>query len=592
MTMSTEEIRSRGQRPRGPRVRKGQYMIAPSAIGMTEEMLTDRLNRAPGFEIVRTYAARGTVCPPIAVVAASDEGVAALHRSAPGLLVIEADSPLRAASVASLPTLPATTGALGAGFSVTIQVLDHGGRPVEHAEVQLVGERWTARGVSGPDGKIALALYGEAPETVTELLVNPRSGCWGFRHRRPELRADTTITVTLQRLSLRDGIDWGGATMRFDRLPPQYRGAGIKIALIDSGAAITHHQLAKIDHGIDVRSGDRRSWSQDLIGHGTACAGIISAASDAAQGIRGYAQEAELHVCGLPHDACCSDLVAALDYCLQVGIDVACLGFGCRRGSAIVEQRIMVAKQQGVAMVAAAGNTAAPVQFPACSPHVLAASAVGQVGSYPQDSPQAAQAAGGTPAAGGLFVPQFSCRGPELDLCAPGVAVIACQSPDGYAACDGTSLAAAHVAALAVLILAHHGDFQHDFIGRNARRVERLFQILKDTAQPIGDPLQTGAGVPDAARALGFTSQPWPFEPPLDVGLEQMRHAISRCERVHFGNGEALVGEAMAFEPPRGPAMVTRLPLNPLAPTAMMGTHASVDALKVAMRLAGLSAGS
>jgi hypothetical protein len=491
-----------------------------------------------------------------------------------------------------LPTLSATTGALGAGFSVTIQVLDDSGQPVERAEVQLVGEQWTAKGLTGPDGKIALALYGEAPETVTELLVNPQSSFWGFRRHRPELQADSVVTITLQRLSLRDGIDWGGNAMRFDRLPPQYRGAGIKVALIDSGVATTHRRLAKITHGFDVRSGDGRSWSQNQIGHGTPCAGIISAIADADHGIRGYAQEAELHVCRLPHDAWCSDLVAALDYCLQAGIDIACLGFGCQRGSAMVEQRIVAAKQQGVAMVAAAGNTAAPVQFPACSPHVLAAGAVGQVGTYPQDSLHAAQAAWAEPTAGGLFVPRFSCRGPELDLCAPGVAVVSCQSPDSYAACDGTSLAAAHVAALAALILAHHGDFQHDFTGRNARRVERLFQILKDTAQPIGDPRQTGAGLPDAARALGLASQPWPFEPPLDVGLEQMRHAISHCERVHFGARDAFVEAAMAFEPPRGPATVTRLPLNPIAPTAMMGTQASVDALKAAMRHAGLSAGS
>jgi subtilisin family serine protease len=350
--------------------------------------------------------------------------------------------------------------------------------------------------------------------------------------------------------------------------------------------------LAKINYGIDVRGGDARSWSQDQLGHGTPCAGIIGAASDTSaatpHGVRGIAQDAELHICRLPHDARCSDLVAALDYCLQAGIDIACLGFGCRRGSAIVEQRIMAAKQQGVAMVAAAGNAAAAVQFPACSPHVLAVGAVGEVGTYPQDSPQAAQAAAGMPASGGLFVPQFSCRGPELDLCAPGVAVVSCQSPDGYAACDGTSLAAAHVAALAALMLAHHGDFQRDFSDRNGRRVERLFQILKDAAQPVADPALTGAGLPDAARALGFASQPWPLGLPLDAGLEQMRHAITHGERLHSGLGETRFAEAI--EPPRGPAAVTHLPLTPPLPTTMMEGQVGIDALKAAMRRAGLSA--
>jgi hypothetical protein len=409
-------------------------------------------------------------------------------------------------------------------------------------------------------------------------------------------------TFTLEPISPPDELDWGGKAMRFDRLPAECRGTGIKIALVDYGVATSHKQLAQIDHGIDVRGGDGRSWSKDEVGHGTPCAGIIgAAASDAAQGmaqgttqgmargIRGYAPEAELHVCRVPLDVRCSDLVAALDYCLQTGIDLVCLGFGCDRGSAIVEQRIAVAKQQGVGIIAAAGNTAGPVQFPACSPHVAAVGAIGEAGSFPEDSPQAAQAAA-VAAASGPFVPPFSCRGPELDLCAPGVAVIACQSPDGYAACDGTSLAAAHVAALAALILGHHSDFRSDFASRDFRRVERLFQILKDTAQPIGHPWQTGAGLPDAARALGVPSQRWPLAAPLDVGLGQMRNAIRHVDRVHLDVG---VGEAIAFEPPRGPANVTRLPLNQLPLTFVAGAaaEAGVHELKAAMMVAGLSAG-
>ena len=397
-------------------------------------------------------------------------------------------------------------------------------------------------------------------------------------------------TFTLESLSLPDALDWGGKAMRFDQLPTECRGTGIKIALLDSGIAISHKQLARIDHGIYIRGGDgnEQSWSQDVVGHGTPCAGIISAIPDADRSIRGYAPESELHVCRLPPDARCSDVVAALDYCLQTGIDLACLGFGCERGSAIVEQRIAAAKQQGVGIIAAAGNTGGTVLFPACSPQVMAVGAVGQIGSYPEDSPQAVQAAAAVPVAGGLFVPPFSCRGPELDLCAPGVTVVACQSPDGYAICDGTSLAAAHVTALAALILAHHGDFRGSFARRDFQRVERLFQILKDTAQPVGHPWQTGAGLPDAARALGVRSQQWPFAPPLDAELGEMRNAIRQLNQVHSGAGAANI-----FEPPRGPANVTHLPLNPIPLTvaAENDAEAGVHELKAAMTLAGLSGG-
>jgi len=218
----------------------------------------------------------------------------------------------------------------------------------------------------------------------------------------------------------------------------------------------------------------------------------------------------------------------------------------------------------------------------------MAVGAIGQTGSYPEDSPQAFQAAAAVAVAGGLFVPLFSCRGPELDLCAPGVAVIACQSPDGYAICDGTSLAAAHVTALAVLILAHHSDFKGGFARRDFQRVERLFQILKDTAQPIGHPWQTGAGLPDATRALGVWCEQRPLVAPLNAGLGEMRSAIRQLNRIHFG-----AGEANTFEPPRGPANVTHLPLNPipLRFQAESGAKAGVHDLKAAMMLAGLSDG-
>ncbi len=590
-TASSDDTRSAPRGERRKTTRASHYMIAPAALGMTRQALVDRLNRLGDVEILRTYAERDSISPPVAVVRLSDESAAALRRSIAGAFVIEPDRHLRAASFAGTTPLlqamaAAATTARGRGLTVTIRALSESGEPVEHAEVRLLGEQAAAQGLTGKDGRVDLTLHDELPETIAELFINARSGHWGLWRHRPDLQADTVNTFTLERLSLPDVLDWGGMAMRFDQLPTECRGAGIKVALIDSGVAISHKQLASIDHGIDIRDGEERSWSQDIVGHGTPCAGLIGAIPESAHGIRGYAPDGELHVCRLPPDARCSDLVAALDYCLQSGIDVACLGFGCERGSAIVEQRIAVAKQQGIGLIAAAGNSAGTVLFPACSPHVVAVGAIGQAGSYPEDTPQAAQAVAAV--ADGLFVPLFSCRGPELDLCAPGVAVIACQSPDGYAICDGTSLATAHVTALAVLVLAHHSDFRGGFAGRNFQRVERLFQILKDTAQPIGHPWQTGAGLPDAARALGVRSRQRPLTPPLDAGLGQMRRAIRQMNHIYFG-----ADEANAFEPPRGPANVSYLPLNP-APLAFQvdgGAKAGVQELKAAMMIAGLSDG-
>jgi hypothetical protein len=569
-------------------VRNGQYMIAPAALAVTRQALVDRLTEFGNVEVLRSYAERENIWPPIAVVRASDETATALRRSAAGAFVVEPDRFLRAASFVGASQAPMTAAltAFDPTFTVTVQALSESGKPVERAAVQLVGERGTVQGLTDRDGEVDLTLFGELPETIAELFIRPRSGYRGLWRHRPELHAGTVNSFTLQPLSPPQTLDWAGQAMRFDQLPAECRGAGIRIALIDSGVATSHKQLAKINHGIDIKGGEQRSWSQDNIGHGTPCAGIISAVSNSAHGIRGYAPEGELHVCRLPADARCSDLIAALDYCVQREIDVACLGFGCERGSAIVEQRIAAAKQQGVGIIASAGNSAGAVQFPACSPHVLAVGAIGQLGSYPDDSPQAAEAAAAVAIASGLFVPQFSCRGPELDVCAPGVAIIACQSPDGHIVCDGTSLATAHVTALAALTLAHRSDFKSGFAKRDVQRVERLFQILKGTAQPIGHPWLTGAGLPDAARALGLGSAPRSFGATRNAELAEMRNAMRQLKHLHLG-----AGGPDLFEPLRGPAYVAQLPLNP-APwsfVAETSADAGMHELKAAMALAGLS---
>src|SRR5712671_650088 len=241
MTASWDDTRStsRGDQRQCPSARENQYMIAPATPGLAgQETLNDRLSRIGGIEIVRTHAERATVSPPIAVVRASDENAAALRRSTGGELVIEADCLLRAALLGGLsPQFQATalTTALGTGLTVTIRAVTENNRPVAHAEVRLVGEQCAAQGLTDEDGKANLTLYGELPETVAELFVKPRSGYWGLWRHRPELRVDAVNTFTLESLSPPDEFDWGGKAMRFDRLPAECRGAGIKVALIDSG---------------------------------------------------------------------------------------------------------------------------------------------------------------------------------------------------------------------------------------------------------------------------------------------------------------------------------------------------------------------
>src|SRR5256886_17642452 len=110
------------RQPEGARNR--QYMIAPAGLGETRQPLVDRLNKFENTEILRTYAERENICPPIAVVRASDGAAAVLRRSVAGAFVIEPDHTLRAASfVGAFPQPPMLSAipAFGPGFTVTIQ---------------------------------------------------------------------------------------------------------------------------------------------------------------------------------------------------------------------------------------------------------------------------------------------------------------------------------------------------------------------------------------------------------------------------------------------------------------------------------------
>ena len=577
-----------------------RYMIAPTDARASAAAVAERLRDQGIAEIVRTIEARSIGMPPVIVVRTTTETAATLRRTGlpnVGALLVERDHALQAATMAARlgRRSPLTTATpLGTGFSTTIQVQGENEQPVERAIVQVIGRQWTAEGITGRDGKVSLTLFGELPGRAVTLLVKPRTSYWGLCREHFEPQTDGNV-VTLRPLAPMQELPWGGQLMRFDQLPTDCRGTGARIALIDTGVATSQRQLAGIKQGLDATAGEERAWSQDSAGHGTPCAGILVAATDKEAGVRGYAPGAELHVCKLGLDAYCSDLVSALDYCIEKDVDIACIGYGCARGSAIVEQRLASAKRQGVAAIAAAGSDSGVVQYPACSPQVLAIGAIGRSGTFPDDSLESLESnpqsdlrlAPGS----GLFVPEFSCTGPEIDLCAPGVAVISCQSPDGYAACSGTSLAAPHVAALAALVLAHRSEFQTRFAQRDARRVERLFQLLKETAQPLGDPLRTGAGLPDAARALGIQTS-------VFASLPLAPHPASRLSEMRRAIGLAGLGDLeLLTEPPRGAAVIGQaLPqFGPSSngsaggPGSRIGTD--IRLLRGALARAGLVAG-
>jgi subtilisin family serine protease len=505
-----------------------------SLTPLSADVITQSLAQAPGVEIVKTIKppsalglqalamagagsdgrAFNTATASLVVAKMATDRADLLKTQGGGQLLVEHDAPL---TYGLDPGPVATFNAgvlipLSTGFATTIEVIGASG-PLKEAEIYLFGSMLPAQGVTDEQGHATLRIAGEGPETMRALYVKPKADYWDLWLRNPSLTPDAVNTVTVKPLSAfiegfpdRQLLGWGQRAMGLDQVPTSLDGKGIKVAIIDSGAAqITHRNLHKVGPGFDVVGNDKDTWTKDVVGHGSHVAGII-AGNPTGSGIRGFAPAAEIHVLRIFPGARFSDLVGALDYCIENGIDVVNMSLGGGEPSQIVEDRLIKAKAMGVACIIATGNSSGPVQFPASTVHALAVSAIGKSDEFPPDSFHATQMLQGFEGRQGYFPAKFSCFGPEVDVCAPGVAIVSSLPPDDFAAWDGTSMATPHVTGMAALVLGHHPDFKGQFQARNANRVERLFQIIKESAtpMPIADSTRVGVGMPNVARALGL----------------------------------------------------------------------------------------
>ena len=517
--------------------RRTQYLIALRRAARARgsqplefDALREELERDPEIEIKRTLApvtpagiesgdaASSPVESNAVVVATMSDERAATLRTRPQLIV-EPDYPV----MLSLPSAalvipryrdPGVIAPYAEEVTVRIVVTGAEKEPLAGATVFVFGSVWPALGVTNANGQVALSLVGESTSSIHALYVKPRAGYWSRWIARPALEPNKPNVVALTPLSQtfpgfpdEEIVSWGERAMRVDKLPAEMRGSGATVAIIDSGLATIHADLkAATCDGYDAITRRPEGWARDTVGHGTHVAGVIAGSQDG-RGIRGFAPEASLFAIKLFPEGRVSNLIDALDRCIERGVDLVNMSLGCDQWCETLEQKIQEAKEAGIACFAAAGSTGSLVQFPAASPNVFAVSAVGHVDAFPTDSYHATTMWDGVePTPDGYFSPGFTCFGPEVDVCAPGVAVLSCVPPNGYAAWDGTSVAAAHVTGLAALVLAHHPDFQSRYTERTARRVDHLFHLLKASARPLdlGSHGRTGFGLPDAVRALGL----------------------------------------------------------------------------------------
>jgi subtilisin family serine protease len=357
-------------------------------------------------------------------------------------LIVEEDQPLE---LFKMPDLPAIAPAVAEDvWQVTVR--DPAGQPIPNCTVFAVGDLLGFRAETDANGRTSIRVEAGL---VDRVIISPRAGFWS--RVVPPPQGARSIETTLMPLDAPRSSAWMLSLLGVNAHHAGLSGQGVTIAVVDSG-------IARVP-GLSVRDGlntldggDPAGWAADEKGHGTHCAGIAAARPDEAVRFRGIAPQAEIFSVKVFPGGFISDLVEAIDWCRERRVDLVNLSLGSRNWSEALAAAITEAVEAGVTLVAATGNDATAVAFPASHPLVLGVGAIGRMASFPRDSAHGGRIGPYRDWHGGLFSATFTNFGAEVDVCAPGVAIPS-TVPQGYAAWDGTSMACPIVTALLALAL-------------------------------------------------------------------------------------------------------------------------------------------
>lgn len=261
----------------------------------------------------------------------------------------------------------------------------------------------------------------------------------------------------------------------------------VTVVLGDSGIYAAHPDLE--DRVLGGVSFVDESWQDRTLGHGTFTAGIVAAARGNQIGVAGVCPNCTLWSAKeYPSLLNSAGAEQAIDAALEQGFLILNYDFAVGLLSLPEQMAVQRAVQQGMLIVAAAGNDGGTtLTYPAANSCVLG---VGSINRYDQ-------------------LNTSSNRGYQQDLVAPGLTIYSTDLPgpagysdSDYAVANGTSFAAPFVSGTAALIRSIRPDLSgHD-----------IFEILLKSARDLGevgfDPIY-GYGALDAKAALDLASH-WP----------------------------------------------------------------------------------
>ena len=312
-----------------------------------------------------------------------------------------------------------------------------------------------------------IAAVVDLPFNSIPLLMERVSASGLIRYIEPNRRFHAVFTPNDPYWSYQWGpqkieVDWAWNTTTGNR--------SILVAVIDTGIDYTHPDLADkyVALGYDWINGD--SDPLDDNGHGTHCAGIIAAVINNALGIAGIANVTIMAEKGLDaygygtEDALANAIIHAVDQ----GADILSNSWGDYFDSYLIHDAVQYAYENGVLIIAAAGNDAQSNKlYPAAYDEVIAVTATDSF-----DNPA-----------------YFTNFGDWVEVAAPGVNIYSTMptyyvtlNDYGYSMnydnMSGTSMACPHVAGVAALIWSQFPKATRDWVRAQ----------LRFTANDLGDP--------------------------------------------------------------------------------------------------------
>jgi subtilisin len=410
-----------------------------------------------------------------------------IQREHPGMLVVPEGRATMA--FARFDVLPIPMGTMAGGGprarrTVVVRVRDGAGKPLKHVPLVLLTDLTTtpptgAESVTDAKGSSRFPLpHGTK---VARVQAMPAWGYWWASETPSGNESTYTLVCGALDPAAKDGLRAlytpGGTT----------DGQGVTVAVVDGG--VGPHPSLELEGGANLVDGEADAEIKDNgVGHGTHVAGIIAARAGAKTpgGLAPGVRLLSFRVYAKSSSTAGSFAVAgAIRKAVEQGADLINLSLVLDNEQPEVSREIQRALAKGVVCVAAAGNDAGPVGVPARFNGVLAVSAVGVRGSWPNNALDSdLRAKPRSRRDRRLAIAGFSNFGPQIDFTAPGVGIVSTLPRSRIGVMRGTSMAAPAVTGL----LARELGKQAVLLGadRDRRRADGILTLARSLATRAG----------------------------------------------------------------------------------------------------------